>query len=89
MIGIIGDEYNDIRNGDADTITDQIHSNDEDITKLQEDLALEITNRTADVDAEEKARIEAIKELKQYTDTELETLAKNTSENLNNAVSAL
>ena len=89
MIGVIGEQYNDIRDDKADTITDQIHSNDADIAKLQEDLALEIANRTADVDAEEKARIEAIKELKQYTDTELETLAENTSENLNSAVSAL
>lgn len=56
VIGIIGDEYNDIRNGDADTITDQIHSNDADIAQLRTDLTKEISDRTADVNAEETAR---------------------------------
>lgn len=56
VIGIVGDEYNNIRNGDADTITDQIHSNDADIAQLRTDLTKEISDRTADVDAEETAR---------------------------------
>lgn len=56
VIGIIGDEYNDIRNGDADTITDQIHSNDADIAQLRADLTKEIKDRADDVDTEETNR---------------------------------
>ena len=56
IIGIIGDDYNDIRDDVADTITDQIHSNDADIAQLRTDLTKEISDRAADVDAEETAR---------------------------------
>ena len=79
VIGIIGDEYNDIRNGDADTITDQIHSNDDDIAQLRADLTKEISDRTADVDAEEttrKAEIARLEEIisdnKEASNTALE-----------------
>lgn len=73
-IGIIGDEYNDIRNGIADTITDQIHSNDVDIAKLQKDLAQEVADRIADVNAEEAARKQAITDLSSTTNNALSEL---------------
>lgn len=74
VIGIIGDEYNDIRNGIADTITDQIHSNDVDIAKLQKDLAQEVADRIADVNAEEAARKQAITDLSSTTNNALSEL---------------
>ena len=74
VIGIIGDEYNDIRNDIADTITDQIHSNDVDIAKLQKDLAQEVADRIADVNAEEAARKQAITDLSSTTNNALSEL---------------
>lgn len=87
--GIIGDEDDAIRNGAADTLVQQIHSNDEDIAQLQKDLTQEIADRIADVNAEEQARITAINNLKSYTDAELASAASATATNLANAVTAL
>lgn len=49
LIGVLGEDYNEIRYEDADTITEQIHNNDTDIAELQNDLAQEVTDRTAAV----------------------------------------
>lgn len=87
--GIIGDEDDAIRNGTANTLVQQIHNNDADIEQLQKDLTQEIAGRTADVNAEEQARITAINELKQYTDTQLESLATSAANSLNSQVSTL
>lgn len=73
LIGVLGEDYSEIRYNDADTITEQIHSNDADIAKLQKDLAQEVTDRKADVDAEESARKQAITDL---TDTMNTTVAR-------------
>lgn len=54
--GIIGDEDSSIRDGTSPTLVEQIHSNDDDISQLQKDLATEITNRQA-ADAELEALI--------------------------------
>lgn len=87
--GIIGDEDDAIRNGTANTLVQQIHDNDADIEQLQKDLTQEIADRAADVNAEEQARITAIDELKQYTDTQLESLATSAANSLNSQVSTL
>ena len=74
LIGVLGEDYSEIRYNDADTITEQIHSNDADIAKLQKDLAQEVTDRKADVDAEEAARKQAITELYNTTNSALAEL---------------
>lgn len=87
--GIIGDEDDAIRNGTADTLVQQIHNNDADIEQLQKDLTQEVADRAADVNAEEQARIAAINELKQYTDTQLESLATGAANSLSSQVLTL
>jgi hypothetical protein len=52
-------------------------------------LTQEIADRTTDVNAEEQARITAVNELKQYTDTQLESLATSAANSLNSQVSTL
>lgn len=76
--GIIGDEDDAIRNGTADTLVEQIHSNDNDIAQLQEDLNQEVTDRAT-----------AINDLKDYVDDEITKVEQNASTNLNNKVSEL
>lgn len=87
--GIIGDEDDAIRNGTANTLVQQIHDNDADIEQLQKGLTQEIADRVADVNAEEQARIAAIDELKQYTDTQLESLATSAANSLSSQVATL
>lgn len=74
LIGVLGEDYSEIRYNDASTITEQIHSNDADIAKLQKDLAQEVTDRKADVDAEETARKQAIADLSNTTNNALAEL---------------
>lgn len=77
IIGIIGDEYNAIRDGNADTITDQIHNNDDNIAQLRVDLTKEIDNCAIDIDAEETARKAEITRLEGIISTNKE--ASNTA----------
>lgn len=72
LIGVLGEDYSEIRYNDADTITEQIHSNDADIAKLQKDLAQEVTDRKADVDAEETARKTAVTNLTTHVNSEIQ-----------------
>ena len=72
LIGVLGEDYSEIRYNDANTITEQIHSNDADIAKLQKDLAQEVADRKADVDAEETARKTAVTNLTNHVNSEIQ-----------------